>query len=58
MAKVAHLGPVAAILVNILQDLSIGSISKNIPLNELFQLSQSWGGGGIATDRQPEDIAE
>ncbi len=45
MAKVAHLGPLAAILVNILQDLSMSSISKNVPLDELFQLSQSWGGG-------------
>ena len=45
MATVAHLGPLVAILVNILQDLSMGSISKNVPLNELFQLSQSLGGG-------------
>ena len=54
MAKVAHLGPLAAILVNILQHLSMGSICKNVPLNELFQLSQSWegGGGGVAMDRQ------
>ncbi len=53
MAKVAHLGPLAAILVSILQDLSMGS-TKNVPLNELFQLSQSWGGGGggPTTDRQ------
>ena len=45
MATGAYLGPLATILVNILQDLSIGSISKNVPLNEGFQLSQSWGGG-------------
>ncbi len=46
LAIVSHLGPLAAILVNILQDLSMGSISKNVPLDELFQLSQIWGGGG------------
>ncbi len=55
LAIVAYLGPLAAILVNILQGLGMGSISKNVPLNEVFQLSQSWvgGGGGFpALDRQ------
>ncbi len=56
MAKVAHLGPLVAIFVNILQDLSIGSISKNVPLDELFQLSQLWGGG--CCHGQTDNIAE
>ncbi len=59
MAKVAHLGPLAAILVNFLQDLSMSSTSKNVPLDELFQLRQSWRwvGGGVLpqTDRPPDN---
>ena len=45
-SKVANLGPLAVILVNILQDLIMGSISKNVPIDELFQLILGGGLGG------------